>query len=107
MVERIDSKLDVRVDAYTRVCLALITVLLTVLIVGLWANHAPQPPAATAAETFVDASAQRNAMLDQQKLTNRKLDELLDLFRSGSAKVQVTEEPSKKDDKIRGLKKAK
>jgi len=91
-----NEKMDVRVDWYTRVCLTVISVLLTVLIVGLWSDRMPQVPAARAAQPFADTSAQRKEMLNLQRQTNKRLEELADLFRTGSAKVTVVE---KSDDK--------
>lgn len=81
----------VTVDGYTRVCLTVIAVLLTVLIVGLWAEDVSPASDAHAAQAkaFLDSSAQRKAMLKAQEQTNAKLDELTALFRSGDAKVQL------------------
>lgn len=86
------KKRDVRlvVDGYTRVCLTAITVLLTVLVIGLWAQRGAAPDTARAAEQpFRDSISQRKETVEAIKATNTKLDELVGLFRSGQAKVQV------------------
>ena len=81
----------VRVDGYTRVCLTAIAVLLTVLVIGLWAESGWTTDDAHAAEPFVDSSAQRRAMVDAQQQTNRKLDEIISLLQSGRVRVQIAE----------------
>ena len=86
-----------RVDGYTRFCLTAIAVLLTVLIIGLWAEVIHPPGGAYAAEPFgVDAGAQRNAMIKAMGQTNTKLDELIGLLKTGRAKVQLVQAPVKK-----------
>lgn len=95
----------VQLDGYSKACLGVIAVLLTVLIVGLWADLpgtgraiAADPPAK---EGFGDSASQRNALLEAQGKTNDKLDELIRLLKSGDAKVQLTEsgaKPSGGDD---------
>jgi len=79
----------VRVDTYTRVCLTAIAVLLTLMVVGLWADLAPMDGELGAAEKFLDTSAQRKVALEQAKQTNAKLDQLISMFSSGQAKVRV------------------
>jgi len=87
------GKMRVQVDVYTRVCLTAIAVLLTVLIVGLWAQKTPNAPQAMAGvPTVLDPNAQRGAMTRAQTLTNAKLDQLISLLKSGDAKVQVVED---------------
>jgi hypothetical protein len=78
------------IDGYTRLCLTAIAVLLTVMVIGLWA-HTPGPSEATAAEMprGFDAAGQRRSILEAQQETNKKLGELIELLRSGQAKVQV------------------
>jgi hypothetical protein len=92
-----NRNIRVRVDGYTRFCLTAIAVLLTVLVVGLWANFTPAPPAARAGEVFVDPVTQRIEMLSAAKETNNKLDDLLKLLKSGDAKFQV-QAPAKGDE---------
>ena len=84
------------VDTYTRVCLTLIAVLLTVLIVGLWAERAPTATEVWGAERFLNTGAQRAALLKAQEKTNEKLDTLLRLLESGKVKVRMISEPPKK-----------
>lgn len=82
----------VRVDGYTRVCLTAIAVLLTVLVLGLWAERSPGTGEVRAAKQFLDSSAQRNAVLKAQETTNSKLGELISLLKSGQVKVQIAKD---------------
>ena len=88
-------RVSVQVDAYTRVCLTVLAALMTVLIVALWADGVNISNPARAREVFLDASAQRNAMVAEVKVTNQKLDELIALLRSGAVKVQVLSQDAK------------
>lgn len=89
------QRIQVRVDAYTRVCLTVIAVLLTVLIVGLWADRGPGSPQAQAqvkaqAKAGIpDAGSQRAALTKGLEDSTSKIEELIRLFETGSAKVQV------------------
>jgi hypothetical protein len=89
---------QVRVDTYTRVCLTVIAVLLTVLILGLWAERTPLPERAVAKSAksgIPDAGAQRVAMVKAVKENTDKVEELIRLFETGQAKVQVMAEEEK------------
>ena len=95
-----DKKVVVQVDAYTRVCLTVIAVLLTVVIIGLWADGVPR--AEQAVGKIIPAEprppgpgTQRAQMLVAQKETNAKLAEVIAVLKSGDVKVRVTEMPSK------------
>jgi len=89
------DKMRLQVDAYTRVCLTVIAVLLTVLIAGLWAQKTPNLPQAMAGvPTVLDPNAQRGAMTRAQTLTNAKLDQLISLLKSGEATVRVIDDRS-------------
>lgn len=83
--------LRVRVDAYTRVCLTVIAVLLTVLIIGLWADHTPSADQARAAKPFLDNSTQAEIMqmVRAQDRTTAKVAELIALLQSGQLTVKV------------------
>ena len=93
--------LRIRVDAYTRLCLTVIAVLLTVLIVGLWADRPPLAEQAWAKGPFLESGSQIQLvqMVKAQDKTIAKLNELVGLFRSGQAKVQaqVVQIPAKPD----------
>jgi len=87
------TRYQVKVDNFTRLCLAAICVLLVVLILGLWAEGVP-PDRAKAADppkVFGDSAAQRDEMVKFQKQTVEKLDELITLLKSGEVKVQVAQ----------------
>ncbi|MFP4053669.1 MAG: hypothetical protein ACLFV7_07390 [Phycisphaerae bacterium] len=80
----------IRVDAYTRFCLTLLAVLMTVAIFGLWGSHSPTPPVAGAAEGQIFGSTkQRGKLLDVTEETNQKLDQIIGLLKSGEVQVQV------------------
>jgi len=81
--------IEVRVDAYTRLCMTAIAVLLTVLIVGMWTQHVQLAGEALAGEQFGETGARIALSLEAQKLTNAKLDELIRLLTSGQVKVQL------------------
>ncbi len=94
-----EVKTVIRVDAYTRVCLTVIAVLLSVLIVGLWAETVPGQSRAFARNNnppklFIDSAGQRKAAIAAQEKTTRKLEELISLFTTGQAKVQITDKAS-------------
>ena len=92
--------LTVHVDWYTRACLTVIAVLLTVLVVGLWAET---PSMRADAQTkYADADAAKaiqqgrwgtssaeGKLAASQVETNQRLEELVKLFSSGQAKVQI------------------
>ena len=88
--------IKVSVDRYTRFCLTAIAVLLTILLVGLWADGVHVADDALAAEPFgVDAGAQRNTIIKAAEATNAKLGELISLLKSGQVKVQIAGVPKK------------
>lgn len=82
------EQLRVRMDGYTRLCLTVIAVLLAVLIVGLWADHAPVADEAHAKRPEASTEVQ---ILKAQKQTTAKLDELITLLKSGNVKVQAVQ----------------
>ncbi len=83
--------MQVKLDRYTRVCLTVLCVLLTVLVVALWAElpMAGSASAETTYDDFGNAGAQRNSMIKAQEATNAKLDELIKVLKSGEVKVQL------------------
>ena len=85
--------LKVRVDGYTRVCLTAIAVLLTVLIVGLWADYTPQASQAQG-KPFLDNSttAELKEVARAQDRTTAKITELITLLRSGQVTVKVADD---------------
>jgi hypothetical protein len=92
-----------QVDGYTRFCLTAIVVLMTVMVVGLWAERVPlagQVVAAGSANKPVDryqptSVLELGDLIRAQEQTNGKLEELKKLLESGDVKVQVVGEPSK------------
>jgi hypothetical protein len=90
------QSLRVRVDGYTQVCLTAIAVLLTVLVLGLWADAGRLSGQAMAQEQvsrenrYTPRSVlQLDDLVAQQQQTNQKLEQILVLLESGKVKVQV------------------
>lgn len=94
-MQRNGKELRLRVDGYTRCCLTAIVVLLTVLIVGLWAEGVRPAREACAAGGIPNAGQQRQTMIKALQGNSEKLERLIRLFESGSAKVQLAEGPAK------------
>ena len=90
---------EIRVDVYTRSCLTVIAVLLTVLIVALWAQPltpAGADPAVAASPSapaggIPDAGRQRETMIKELENQTSKLEALTQLLETGKAKVQVVD----------------
>lgn len=97
------ERTTVVVDGYTRFCLTAIAVLLTVLIVALWASAPSGVPAAQAApEVKVNTSetsgignpaAQRQAVQQAIEQGNRTLDKIYDHLQNGKLQVVIVEAP--------------
>ncbi len=89
-MERHGRKVRWQADGYTRFCLGAMVVLMTVLIVGLWAERVPVAGPAGAAERYQPRSALDIENLVQvQDRTIDKLEEIRKLLASGDVKVQV------------------
>lgn len=95
------ERITVSIDGYTRFCLTAIAVLLAVLIVGLWAS-APVSDAGSAAAArapdvkaeqaiIPNAAAQRLAILKAAQETNKKLDKIVAVLKSGEVRVALVE----------------
>jgi len=84
---------EIQVDVYTRGCLTVIAVLLSVLIVALWAQPLPFSGQAIAAQSagIPDAGRQRQIIIEELKKNTSRLDDLIRLLESGKAKVQVVQ----------------
>ena len=93
----------ISIDGYTRFCLTAITVLLTVMVIGLWANDpastvsdaaaaARKPVVLPSDQTILpNAGSQRLAILRATRATNEKLDKIVDLLKSGEIRVVLVE----------------
>jgi hypothetical protein len=99
----------VHVDGYTRFCLSAIVVLLTVLIVGLWANGpvsdvsdasaaVKSPKSGSSTLNLLDARAQRVGTLKAAQKTNRQLDKIITLLKSGDIRVSIADAGKKKEE---------
>jgi len=84
-----NRRLQVRVDTYTRICLSIIAVLLTVIIMGLWSDGVHFSDSAQAGGSFLDSAAQRKTLINNQKETNETLKQILTHLKSGKMKVVV------------------
>ena len=101
------NKETIRINGYTQFCLTAIVILLTLLIIGLWANlHwmdlTPTAGAAQAADGrylqgIPNAGAQRLAILKAIQTTNNKLDKIITMLNSGQIKVVIAK--PQKDEK--------
>jgi hypothetical protein len=104
-----EERTTVRVDWYTRACLTAISVLLTVLVIGLWADT---PVISTDRAGAADGSGYVNKQAKEAVLegrwgtasaagkvaavqsdTNKRLEELIQMLRKGEARVQVVSMP--------------
>ena len=89
--------IQIRVDRYTQVCLTAIAVLLTVLIIGLWADFVPSARSARAADDAT-AAEQAKQLLEAQNKTTAAVDKVADVLRSGEVKVQVMKRPARPEE---------
>ena len=89
------QRVHLRVDLYTRVCLTVIAALLTVLIVGLWADGVPSSREAIGSPAGIpDSGQQRERIIKEIQKTTAKLDRLIGLFEGGTEKVQIADGPA-------------
>lgn len=133
-MERRRETVRMQVDAYTRVCLTAIAVLLTLTVIGLWSDRGPGGRAAQARtyspndKDAPDRAAQTDTSAEKARVeqvspfvglreetikSNEKLQELINVLRSGEVKVQVVkgekgeraekaEQPADKPEKPEG-----
>lgn len=74
-----------------RLTLIAATMLLVVMVIGLWADRGTALRSARAADQpFKDSISQRKELVTAIQTTNAKLDELIQLLRSGQVKVQIS-----------------
>jgi len=86
--------MQVTVDSYTRMVLTAITVLLTILAVGLWYES---PSTLESAQAKIpDQGMQLQAMIDLQAQTNLQLAQIHSALLSGNVKVQLIEKDKNK-----------
>ena len=88
-----DEEIRVRMDGYTRVCLTAIAVLLTVLMIGLWADKTPQVGQARADGSLLKRGTQAQLvdLVKAQKKTNAELSGLIKFLKSGKLTVQIAQ----------------
>jgi hypothetical protein len=106
-----NRNLTVHVDLYTKVCLTAIALLLTVLVLGLWAGPdgsglgADKALAGPPGDPLVvgggipDTGAQRNAMIIGINETNQRLDRIVALLEGGKIRVTAVVEDNRTDGK--------
>ena len=89
-----------RLDRYSQTCLTAIAILLTVLVLGLWADRTPSAAEAQDSQPlrFGDSGGQRVEIQDAIQESNRKMDQLIQLFQDGEAKVQIVNEADENED---------
>jgi len=106
-----NKETTIKIDGYTQFCLTIIVILMTLLIIELWANSrwAEFTPTVEAATPSTDlqgipnAGAQRMAILKAIQTTNNKLDKIIATLNSGQIKVVITK--PQKDEKQENAKK--
>lgn len=96
-----ETQNSMQLDSYTRFCLGAITVLLTVLVIGLWMERIG-PTDQARAGTFKDEKSRKafeegrwgtssasGKVAAEQERTNTKLDEMIRVLKSGEVQVQI------------------
>lgn len=80
---------------YLNTMLTLIAVLLTLHLWTLWTTGPASDRLVEEAHAqgIVDAGAQRKMIVDELKLLNQKTDQLLNLFKTGGARIKVEAAP--------------
>ncbi len=104
-MKQTQGRITISIDGYTRVCLTAIAVLMTILIIGLWASG-PEPMSGEQAvaaarrvkpdKTLLDARAQRMELLKEARETNKKLDKIVAVLKGGEMRVVLAESKTKK-----------
>ncbi len=83
-----------KVSKVSHLAMIAATVLAAAVILGQLTNVHIQAKDSSKKEFVLDSSGQRNAIIEAQKKTNAKLDEIISLLKSGQVKVQVVEKKS-------------
>jgi peptidoglycan hydrolase CwlO-like protein len=91
--------MKVTVDGYTRILLSVITVLLTVLAVGMWCETPSTVPSASA-QGIPDSGKQLDEISQKLSSIDKSIAELQKVLVSGAAKVQVVEAKATKKDTV-------
>ena len=74
------------------VVLAMLLGALLTFVGGQWFQEGPSSAyAASRVNQVLDAGVQRREMVQEQKNTTKKIDQLIAVLRSGTAKVQIVE----------------
>ena len=79
---------------------SILTVLAVLLALQVWVSFSSGPELATPAyaQGIPDSGAQRQQIVDQLKLLNRRTAEMTALMKSGKLRVLVTEMPNDEDE---------
>jgi hypothetical protein len=70
--------------------LGVVIALQALTLAGQWLGHSGPTMLPVAQAQLANPAAERQAMLDEQKVTNSKLDRLIGIFESGQLQVKVT-----------------
>jgi len=97
--------MKVTVDGYTRILLSVITVLLTVLAVGMWCETPRTIPSASA-QGIPDSGQQLYEISQKLSSIDKSMADLQKLMVSGSVKVQVVEAKATKKPPVKPVLKA-
>lgn len=93
------AKQEFTPDRFTRCLLVVLTVLLAIIAVELWAGQPSALPAASA--QIPDSGLQRNQQLMEIRKTNQLLDQILEHLQTKPIKVQAADTDQKNGAKRR------
>jgi hypothetical protein len=83
------NRREFTLDRFTRGVLVALTVLLTIIVIELWAGRPTMTPEARA--QVPDSGAQRNQMIEETRRTNQLLEQILDHLRTKPVKVKTVD----------------
>lgn len=86
--------MTVHVDRYTKILLTILTILLFVLVIGLWSERPSCLPHAQAA--LPDSGRQLEQVITELQTVQKKIDRVYELLGNGKVKVQIVETPESK-----------
>jgi len=85
--------MTVQVDRYTKAILTIITIMLILLVIGVWTMMPSTLPRAEAA--LPDSGQQLETVITELQGVQTKIDRIYDLLNGGKVKVQIVESSDK------------
>ncbi len=86
--------MTVHVDRYTKTLLTILTILLFMLVIGLWTQAPSTLPRAEAA--LPDSGMQLEQVISELQHVQQRIDRIYEFLGSGKVKVQIVEAPAAK-----------